>query len=270
MKATINSLVTTVDHMATVVNSLTTAVNNNLPRDQTVKELDFQERKFKDCIYKAIQYYKTNDSAAQGVSSNWNALEIRIINPPPKYNVEYVKTKVTDYFLSLDLNELHGIEDPDVPREKWFKMWGNLAYDNTFHIIKKFLIYLGERFGANGVTWKALKSNIKSWKQAVAVLDGEAGIPTQSGRHFELTVPVLVAPLYLAVDNWMVREMVCSLMGNARKHLIVIYYHFSATSEQPVVPTAREQSAVSVSLEQTIILLLFVNNPLSKIAFSNR
>ncbi|KAG2207422.1 hypothetical protein INT47_006897 [Mucor saturninus] len=290
MKATINSLVTTVDRMATVVNSLTTTANNNFPRDQTVKgkrvayvsdlgvspqkndELDFQERKFKDCIYKAIQYYKTNDSA-QGVYSNWNALGVRTINPPPKYNVEYVKTKVTDHFLSLDPNKLHGTEDPDVPREHWFEMWGNLAYDNTFHIIKKFLIvYLGERFGADGVTWNALKVNEQDdiqymlerivfyWNQH----SGEAGIPSQSGRHFELTAPVLVAPLYLATKNWMVRGMVCSLMGNARKnqttsvantmsmtdHMTMLRMNssFSATSEQPVVPIALEQSAVSVSL----------------------
>ncbi|KAG2193374.1 hypothetical protein INT47_001031, partial [Mucor saturninus] len=177
MKAMINSLGTTVERMATVVDSLATAVNNNVASDQTVNgkrvayvsdlgvspqknaKLDFQECKFRDCIYMAIQYYKTNDSP-QGVYSNWNALGVRAIFQPPKYNVKYVKTKITDYFLSLDPNKLHGTEDLDVPRKHWFEMLGNLAYDNTFHIIKKFLIvYLGERFGADGVTWNALKVN---------------------------------------------------------------------------------------------------------------
>ncbi|KAG2201861.1 hypothetical protein INT47_004418 [Mucor saturninus] len=149
--------------------------------------------------------------------------------------------------------------------------------DNTFHIIKKFLIvYLGERFGADGVTWNALKVNEQDdiqymlerivfyWNQHTGeavlfygVIDNNSRwittIPTQSGRFS------LHPCTWLQKIGWSVvlcfkvttRGMVCSLMGNARKNKTTSVENTMSMTDHMTM--LRMNSSFSATSEQPVV-----------------
>ena len=190
-----------------------------------ITEQENDERRFRECIARAIRYYDAQDRA-HGIHGNWNSLGERTIPVVKPYLVSAVKEETEKYFRSLSHEDEFDLVD-QAERDAMFKKKAELAYNNTFHITGTFLsVYFGSNYGVDGYCW----SDLKKPNQQQTVLytlerilynwncyDGQPGIPTGSGRMFDLTVSSPVVPTHLAINNWISKNMVIYSLGNAKK-----------------------------------------------------
>ncbi|KAI7888273.1 uncharacterized protein EV154DRAFT_566524 [Mucor mucedo] len=214
LKTTINTLTETISKIPQVVTMAVSVALSNGNREamstkratitgsNIVYEQENDERRFRECIARAIRYYDAQDRA-HGIYGNWNSLGERTIPVVKPYLVSAEK------------------------RDPMFKKKAELAYNNTFHITGTFLsVYFGSNYGVDGYCW----SDVKKPNQHQNVLytlerilynwncyDGQPGIPMGSGRMFDLTVSSPVVPTHMAINNWISKNMVIYSLGNAKK-----------------------------------------------------
>ncbi|KAI7873261.1 uncharacterized protein EV154DRAFT_579439 [Mucor mucedo] len=218
LKTTINTLTETISKIPQVVTMTVSVALSNGNREamstkratitgsNIVHEQENDERRFRECIARAIRYYDAQDRA-HGIHGNWNSLGERTIPVVKPYLVSAVKEETEKYFRSLANEDEFDLVD-QTERNAMFKKKAELAYNNTFHITGTFLsIYFGSNYGVDGYCW----SDLKKPNQQQTVLytlerilynwncyDGQPGIPTGSGRMFDLTVSSPVVPTHLA------------------------------------------------------------------------
>ncbi|KAI7891139.1 uncharacterized protein EV154DRAFT_588837 [Mucor mucedo] len=181
-----------------------------------------EQRMIKNCISKAIQYYQTNDIAL-GNHNNLNSLGMRTIPDPKAYNVEHVKKVTKDYFKTL----VYGADDETVKENPMYEAMATQAYSNTFHIANMFLgVYCKDKYRVNGSCWTDYKK--KDWHIIMVYMlerivyywnnnSSNPGVPSGSGRMSDLAAENPFLPLHLAMNNWIARNMIISLLGNTKK-----------------------------------------------------
>ena len=220
-------------------------------------EHEAEQRMIKNCISKAIQYYQTNDIAL-GNHNNLNSLGMRTIPDPKAYNVEHVKKVTEDYFKSL----VYGADDGTVDGNLTYKAMATQAYSNTFHIANMFLgVYCKDKYRVNGSCWTDYKKNDEQ-SMMVYMLErivyywnnnsSNPGVPSGSGRMSDLAAENPFLPLHLAVNNWIARNMIISLLGNTKKLVRNINGHkrvmlLTAIFHQRPNPVASVESSGSMS-----------------------
>ncbi|KAI7887868.1 uncharacterized protein EV154DRAFT_595118 [Mucor mucedo] len=181
------------------------------------EEHEAEQRMIKNCISKAIQYYQTNDIAL-GNHNNLNSLGMRTA-----YNVEHVKKVTEDYFKTL----VYGADDGTVDGNLTYKAMATQAYSNTVHIANMFLgVYCKDKYRVNGSCWSDYKKNdehiimVYMLERIVYYWNNNSsnpGVPSGSGRMSDLAAENPFLPLHLAMNNWIARNMIISLLGNTKK-----------------------------------------------------
>ncbi|KAI7892334.1 uncharacterized protein EV154DRAFT_550899 [Mucor mucedo] len=101
------------------------------------------------------------------------------------------------------------------------------AYSNTFHVANMFLVvYCKDKYRVNGSCWTDYKKTdehimmVYMLERIVFYWNNNSSnpaVPSGSGRMSDLAAENPFLPLHLAVNNWIARNMIISLLGNTKK-----------------------------------------------------
>ncbi|KAI7865059.1 uncharacterized protein EV154DRAFT_608242 [Mucor mucedo] len=217
LKTAINTLTETISKIPQVVTmAVSVALSNGNREAMSTKRTTITGSN----IVHALQSKKTTNAGSGSALQEPSDTMMR------KIGLMVSMEETEKYFRSLANEDDFDLLNQE-KRDAMFKKKAELAYNNTFHITGTFLsVYFASNYGVDGYCWSDLK---KLQKQQTVLYtlerilynwncyDGQPGIPTGSGRMFDLTVSSPVVPTHLAINNWISKNMVIYSLGNAKK-----------------------------------------------------